>query len=105
MTIGPSIGDELKAAGVDGLPFAWNPQTGQLRTDDPALTPAQRTTIQAVFAAHDPAKPSADDVAKLERVAAREKHLADLQTIETGATTPVAVQAMAQLLREVLTSL
>lgn len=73
--IGAHISEELKAAGVMGLPFAWNPETGAVRTDDPALTAAQRQTILAVFAAHNPLNvPPMPDP---------EGFLQDLQTIFT----------------------
>jgi hypothetical protein len=65
---GPHLGTELIAAGVDGLPFAWG-EDGRLNLADPRLTEAQRTTIAAVFAAHDP-----NDSAKL--AAAMDAHTA-----------------------------
>lgn len=54
MKFGPTFYDELQAAGVVGLPFSWG--------DDgvwysPAITAAQRRTIEQVIAAHDPTKP------------------------------------------------
>lgn len=52
--IAAHISEELNAAGLMGLPFSWNPKTGAVRTDDPALTEAQRKAILAVFAAHNP---------------------------------------------------
>lgn len=51
--IAAHISEELKAAGLLGLPFAWNPETGAVRTDDPALTETQRQAVLAVFAAHN----------------------------------------------------
>lgn len=56
MRIGPSFVEELEAAGVLRLPFAWGTD-GQL-TFSPAITPQQRAIIEAVLAAHDPTKPS-----------------------------------------------
>lgn len=50
--IGPSISDELEAAGLMGLPFSWRPSDGTVRTDDPRLTDLQREAIISVFAAH-----------------------------------------------------
>lgn len=52
--IGPNIEDDLKAAGLMGLPFSWRPSDGTLNLSDPALTDAQRTAIQAVFDAYVP---------------------------------------------------
>lgn len=45
------IHEELLAAGVAGLPFSWT-EDGTLNLSD-AITPEQRATIEAVFAAHD----------------------------------------------------
>jgi hypothetical protein len=52
--IGPTFGAELAAAGLAGLPFAWN-AAGEF-TYDPAITPEQQTAIEAVLAAHDHTK-------------------------------------------------
>ena len=54
--IGPSFPDELKAAGLFGLPFSWGAD-GHF-TFDPALAAEKVTAIQAVYAAHDPTTPS-----------------------------------------------
>jgi len=50
--IGPSFSDELQAAGLFGLPFAYS-SAGDF-TFSAALTPDQITAIEAVYAAHDP---------------------------------------------------
>jgi hypothetical protein len=50
--IGPSFPDELRAAGLTGLPFAWG-DDGTF-TFDPRMTPAQVAAVQAVYVAHDP---------------------------------------------------
>lgn len=52
MTIGPTFGDEVAAAGLGGLPFTWGPDGVQGITN---LTPAQQTTLNNVIAAHNPA--------------------------------------------------
>lgn len=57
--IGPNIEDDLKAAGLMGLPFSWRASDGALNLNDPALTAAQRTAIQNIFAAHV-SKPTPD---------------------------------------------
>ncbi len=48
--IGPTFGDELAAAGLSGLPFAWGDEgviSGRER-----LTPEQNAALDAVLAAH-----------------------------------------------------
>lgn len=47
---------ELLVAGVAGLPFSWS-EAGSLNFSD-AITPEQRATIEAVFAAHNPNAPA-----------------------------------------------
>lgn len=54
--IGPSFPDELKAAGLLGLPFFWD-ASGDI-TFDPSMTAAQVSAVEAVYAAHNPATPS-----------------------------------------------
>jgi hypothetical protein len=53
--IGPNFVNELKAAGVLGLPFAWG-EDGAIQYGA-AITPVQQAAIEAVYAAHDPTKP------------------------------------------------
>lgn len=53
--IGPNFGNELAAAGLAGLPFAWA-SDGTI-TGETNLTSAQQTALVAVVAAHDPTKP------------------------------------------------
>lgn len=52
--IGPTFANELKAAGLDGLPFSWG-EDGQF-CFDPSLPQVSREAILAVYAAHDPKK-------------------------------------------------
>lgn len=52
--LGPTFGDELIAAGLAGLPIAWG--TDGAFTGRERLTDAQRATLDAVIAAHDPEK-------------------------------------------------
>lgn len=54
--IGPNFSNELAAAGLSGLPFAW--LSGGMITFDPRLTGDQIAQINAVYAAHDPTKPA-----------------------------------------------
>lgn len=100
--IGPSISDELATAGVVGLPFAWNPKTGQVRVDDPRLTDAQRTAILAVFAAHNPTKPSAAQQAEKAKTKARTDLIAHCTDIEADTTMSVKMQKLCGLLKLVL---
>lgn len=53
-TFGPTFGEEVIAAGLGGLPFAWSP-FGKI-TGRERLTAAQNATLDAVIAAHDPTK-------------------------------------------------
>lgn len=61
--IGPTFSSEISAAGLAGLPFAWDTETGAI-TYDPAITPAQQDAIEAVKAAHDPNKPLIPTITK-----------------------------------------
>lgn len=58
--IGPAFPAELKAAGLDGLPFSWD-EDGTLvfgSLDGPQMTDEQIAAVQAVYAAHDPDAPA-----------------------------------------------
>jgi len=50
--IGPSFSDELKAAGLLGLPFSWG--TDGVIQFDSRMTQAQIDAVKAVYDAHDP---------------------------------------------------
>lgn len=54
--IGPTFSDELKEAGLFGLPFAWG-DDGTF-SYDPDMTEAEIAEIQAVYEAHDPTIPA-----------------------------------------------
>jgi hypothetical protein len=56
--IGPSFSDELKAAGLLGLPFTWGAD-GVIQFNA-AMTQAQIDAVNACHAAHNPLLPSAD---------------------------------------------
>lgn len=79
--IGPSISDELEAAGLMGLPFSWRPSDGFVRADDPRLTDAQRSAIVAVFAAHSRLIPSRAEVKAAAKKRAREDFALSCQSI------------------------
>lgn len=53
--IGPSFSDELKTAGLLGLPFSWG--SDGIIQYDARMTQAQIDEVNAVYAAHDPIKP------------------------------------------------
>ena len=53
--IGPNFSNELAASGLAGLQFSWG-SDGVIEFG-PDVTDAQKTAINAVYAAHDPAKP------------------------------------------------
>lgn len=52
--LGETFTKELEAAGLGGLPFSWQPDGGISGREN--LTAAENTTLDAVIAAHDPAK-------------------------------------------------
>jgi hypothetical protein len=52
---GPTFVDELIAAGLGGLPFAWIAETGEIN-GRASLTTQQNAAPDAVIAAHDPTK-------------------------------------------------
>lgn len=51
--LGETFASELEAAGLAGLPFSWQPKTGEINGRE-NLTAAQITVLDAVIAAHDP---------------------------------------------------
>ena len=54
--IGAAFGDELRAAGLAGLPFSWG-DDGTF-TFDERMTKSQIAAVQVVFDAHDPNTPA-----------------------------------------------
>jgi hypothetical protein len=53
--LGPTFGNEVAAAGLGGLPFAWG-TTDDSITGRENLTTEQNTTLDGVVAAHNPNK-------------------------------------------------
>ena len=53
--IGPNFTNEIVAAGLSGLPFAWS--AGGTIEFGPDMSGSQIAAVQAVYAAHDPARP------------------------------------------------
>lgn len=56
---GSTFGDELLAAGLDGLPFSWTPSGAIVGRNE--LTSEQNAALDAVIAAHDPQRLQIDD--------------------------------------------
>lgn len=52
--IGPDFPDELQAAGLMGLPFAWG--SDGTFTFDPSMTPEDIDSVEAIYAAHVPSE-------------------------------------------------
>lgn len=50
--IGPTFGEEIRAAGLSGLPFSWG-SDGKIEFGE-AMDQDQRGAVLAVAAAHDP---------------------------------------------------
>lgn len=80
--IGPTFSEELRVAGLAGLPFSWAPD-GSF-TFDPRMTPEQIAAVRAVLAAHDPTKTLQPPV-KLAPL---------LATVEADGATPGPVKAL-----------
>lgn len=51
-SIGPTFSQELAAAGLSGLPFAWG-EDGEITFAD-EMTDDQKTAVMAVYERHDP---------------------------------------------------
>ena len=57
MRFGPTFYDELKAAGVIGLPFSWNPDDmSEPLFYGPGVSKSTQRVIEGVVAAHNPGK-------------------------------------------------
>lgn len=52
--LGPTFGDEVIAAGIGGLPFAWGDDGEFCGREN--LTDEQNIVLDTVIAAHDPSK-------------------------------------------------
>jgi hypothetical protein len=53
IVFGPTFASELEAAGLGGLPFSWNINSGEFFGRE-NLTDEQNVTLDDVVAAHDP---------------------------------------------------
>jgi hypothetical protein len=61
IAIGPTFSAELRAAGLFGLPLSWS-SDGSIAWGD-GITDSQRTAVEAVLAAHNPATPDPTRIA------------------------------------------
>ena len=67
--IGPTFGDEILAAHLNGLPFSWG-EDGVFEFH-PSMTQAQNDAVLAVYAAHDPTKQLPDPKGKAKSALAK----------------------------------
>lgn len=90
--LGPTFGDEVLAAGLGGLPFAWG-ATDETITGRENLTAEQNATLDGVVAAHDPSKkrkniiPTTDFIARFtnqEYIAVERQRAADISNSKVG---------------------
>ena len=94
--IGPSFSDELKVAGLMGLPFSWGPD-GMIQFD-PRMTQTQVNSVLAVYAAHDPLTPAAPTQEVLNVADLKAK----IDTLVANLTIPQAVRDFATALKKTL---
>lgn len=84
--IGPSFAEELRAAGLLGLPFTWG-EDGDI-TFHADMTPQQIADVESVYAAHTPATPLA-----IEKDAAQARIDAHYQALYNAAVPNSAMAA------------
>ena len=96
--IGPSFSDELKVAGLMGLPFSWRESDGVFNLSAPRLTNLQRTAIQGVIDSHDPTKHS-EEKKKTDRRVTDRKKLGDIcAQVEGSASASADLKSLCQAL-------
>jgi hypothetical protein len=97
--LGPTFIDEITAAGLAGLPFAWG-DTDDSITGRENLTTEQNATLDGVVAAHDPTKkhkniiPTTDWVARFtnqEWLALEKQKVADITANKVGYSKNLAI--------------
>ena len=94
--IGPSFGDEIKVAGLLGLPFSWGAD-GVIQFD-PRMTQTQMNAVLAVYAAHDPLTPAAPTQQALNAADLKAK----IDTLVANLAIPQAVRDFATALKKTL---
>ena len=94
--IGPSFPDELKVAGLLGLPYSWG--TDGVFQFDPRMTQTQINAVLAVYAAHDPATPAAPTSQVLNVADLKAK----IDTLVANLAIPQAVRDFATALKKTL---
>lgn len=92
--IGPSFPEELAAAGLTGLPFAWG--ADGTFSFGPQMVQAQVDQVLAVYAAHNPITPGTKP--------AKDKDREDVRALLDAASkgTPTTVQDLAAALLKVI---
>lgn len=98
--IGPRFAEELAAAGVFGLPFSWD-ANGNI-TWGAAITPAQRATILAVIAAHNPSAPATDTDAVRDAYVAAKAAMTTFAADSTLANAKPALIKLGQCVEELM---
>lgn len=100
--IGPHFADELRAAGLAGLPFCWTPglelPLERLISFDQAMTTEQRDAVLAVLAAHDATLPAAPAQRELDSADVRAK----ADALLADGTVPPRVKDFVAALKKVL---
>lgn len=97
--IGPTFGQELRTAGLGGLPFSWGTD-GDIQYG-PAMTQAQRDAVQAVYAAHDPVASNAADAQRRREQSTRAARIAAIEVkIKAGTETNTDIREHRRLILE-----
>lgn len=98
--IGPSFYDELLAASLIGLPFSWSSDGSFIF--DPAMTSAQIASVEAVYAAHDPSKPSWSDFQSSAKAALADSDITVVRCYENAVALPSAWGTYRKALRAIV---
>lgn len=98
--IGPTFPAELAAAGVLTLPFSWSAD-GDI-SFSPSMTSDQIAAVQAVYAAHDPTKPSWSAYQQSAMAALTESDKTVIRCYENGIALPPAWAEYRKTLRGIV---